>query len=160
MRTELSYDNAIYWANQQHELLQQQATLEVRITALEHELDRIEKDILGDITSEKDETGKARYGNEQARKAEVSRRLALDPHYQRESAEMTILTKESMHLQREAKYAGKIVEIMCTFAQKEQEPLIPVPASVLASIGKPRKETVQVPSIEDLSADEEEFPAA
>lgn len=164
MRTELSYDNAMFWATQQYDLLKQQASLEVKITALEYEIDRLEKDVLMAVTSER-EDGKPRFGNEQARKAEMAHRLSLRPEYQRTQAEVNILNKESLYLQREAKYAGKIVEIMCTFARKEDEPLIPVPASVLASMGRPdmAKRTAGgiFPEIEGFAGDnDEESPAA
>lgn len=163
MRTELNYENAIHWATRQHDLLRQQTALEVRITALEYEIDRMEKDALGAVTSER-EDGKPRFSNELARKAEVAHRLSIDPNYQKARAEMGILNRESLHLQREAKYAGKIVEIMCTFAQKHQEPMIPVPASVLSMIGHKsvsRQDPVVIPSFDDIpAADTEEFPAA
>lgn len=159
MQTALNYDNAIYWATRQHDLLKQQAALEARITALEYEIERHESDALGAVTSEK-EDGKPRFTNELARKAEVAHRLALDPDYQRARAELTILNRESQHMQREAKYAGKIVEIMCTFARKEQEPLIPVPAIVLSMIGH-REETVRIPPIdEDLTSEDFEESSA
>lgn len=163
MRTELNYENAIHWATRQHELLRQQTALEVRITALEYEIDRLEKDVLGAVTSEK-EDGKPKFSNELARKAEVAHRLSIDPNYQKARAELGILSRESLHLQREAKYAGKIVDIMCTFAQKEQEPMIPVPASVLSMIGRQGSShvgSVTIPSFDDIEAGgAEEFPAA
>lgn len=162
MRTELSYENAMYWANRQYELLREQAAFEVRITVLEYELDVREKDMLGAITSER-EDGKPRFSNEQARKAELVHRLEMDEDYQRMRAELNMLTRQSLHLQREAKYASKIVEIMCTFAQKQQEPLIPVPASLLASLGRSERShgiDIPIPRIEDLGAEDDESSAA
>lgn len=155
MRTELSYDNAIYWANKQYDLLRQQAALEVKITALEYKLDAREKEVLGEVAGER-ENGKPRFGNEQARKAEVARRLEADPDYQRARAELNMLVRENLYIQREAKYAGKIVDIMCTFAPK-QEPLIPVPASMLAMMSRSNgsgKPTVQIPMAEDLDTED------
>lgn len=163
MRTELNYENAIYWATHQHDLLKQQTTLEVRIAALEYEVDRREKDILGAVTSEREDS-RPRFSNELARKAEVAHRLSLDPEFQRLRAELGILNRESVHLQREAKFAGRIVEIMCTFAQKGQEPMIPVPASLLTMIGRrtgSSEESIRIPSFGDFGpCDNEEFPAA
>lgn len=162
MRTELSYDNAIFWANRQYELLKQEAALEVRIAALKYELERTEADVLGSVTAER-EDNKPRFGNEQARKAELARRLELDEDYQRSMAELNALNKDSMFLQREAKLASKIVEIMCTFAQKQQEPLIPIPASMLLRLSKQEsgeKVMVQIPDIQELSDEDEEFSAA
>ncbi len=162
MRTELSYDNAMYWANKQHDLLRQQAALEVKITALEYELDVREKDMLGAVTAER-EDGKPRFSNELARKAELAHRLEQDPEYQKARTELSMLTRENLYLQREAKYAGKIVEIMCTFASRQQEPLIPVPASVLARLGQPNgsgKENVSIPTLEELKFGEDDLSAA
>lgn len=162
MRTELSYDNAIFWANREYELLKQEAALEVRIAALKYELERTEADVLGAVTAEREEN-KPRFGNEQARKAELTRRLEFDEDYQRSLAELNALNRDSMLLQREAKLASKIVEIMCTFAQKEQEPLIPVPASMLMRLSKQasgEKLMVQVPQIDEHTDEDEEFSAA
>lgn len=163
MRTELNYENAIYWASHQHNLLKQQTALEVRITVLEYEMDRREKDVMVAVTSER-EDGRSKFSNELARKAETAHRLSLDPEYQRLRAEAGILNRESLHLQREAKFAGRIVEIMCTFARKEQEPIIPVPVSVLAMIGRRNaaaEESIKIPSFDELAAwDTEGFPAA
>jgi len=64
-----------------------------------------------------------------------------------------MIVRENLYIQREAKYAGKIVDIMCTFTYK-QEPLIPVPAGMLAMMGRVNgtsKSTVQILMFEDLN---------
>ena len=140
IRTELSYENAIYWAK-----------LDVR-----------EKDVLGEVSAER-EDGKPKFGNEQSRKAELTHRLEMDSTYQHKRAELAMLVRENMYLQREAKFAGKIVEIMCTFSQKQQEPLIPVPASLLAELrpqAERSKPAVHIPRFDNAADDEDDVSAA
>jgi hypothetical protein len=126
----------MFWAKRQHELLNHEAEVEIKRTALKYDLERRENELLAAVINEKQD-GKPRFSNEQARKSELLHRIDEDSEYQRKMADLNALTSESMHLAKEAKYAGKIVEIMCTFASKEEEPLIPVPASVLAKLGRP-----------------------